>query len=140
VLYPGSIERTSIAEIGEPKGFMVVDVDACAGGARVRWQFRHLRARPMIRQELTADGMNENTLVAALRAVIAGAPADAVLSIRVAGRLTEAHWRCLSAAHLRAFVPRTMNVEIRPVDVRPLGRQSMPGAAEAEPVAQLELL
>ena len=51
VLYPGSIERTSVAEIGEQKGFMVVDVEQSGRESRVRWQFRRLPARPMIRHE-----------------------------------------------------------------------------------------
>ena len=49
-----------------------------------------------------------------MHAIIAGAPNDAVLSIRVAGALGEAHWQCLSAPRLRAIAPATMNIEIRP--------------------------
>jgi DNA repair exonuclease SbcCD nuclease subunit len=43
VLYPGSIERTSLAEIGERKGFMIVHV----GSGAVRWEFRDLATRPL---------------------------------------------------------------------------------------------
>jgi DNA repair exonuclease SbcCD nuclease subunit len=111
VLYPGSIERTSFAEMDEEKGFLVVRV---GGGGEVRWDFRRLPARPMIRQELVTDGMNGRRLESAIHAIIADAPQDAVLSIRVAGPLLDEHWRALSAARLRAIVPQTMNVEIRP--------------------------
>jgi DNA repair exonuclease SbcCD nuclease subunit len=51
VLYPGSIERTSLAEIGEPKGFMIVDVGAFGNGGALRWQFRRLPARPMMERQ-----------------------------------------------------------------------------------------
>ena len=117
VLYPGSIERTSAAEIGEPKGFMVLDV--VATGAR--WEFRELPARPMIRKELSVESQSESALAAAVHAIISAAPADAVLSIRLTGELTDAQWKVLSTARLRAMAPVTMNVDVTPVGrfVRP---------------------
>lgn len=113
VLYPGSIERTSAAEIGETKGFMVVHVVADGRDAGVHWEFRPLPARPMIRTELVAAGMNASALESAIRAIVADAPVNAVLSVHVAGPLTDEQWRSLSAGHLRTFVPTTMNIEIR---------------------------
>jgi len=41
VLYPGSIERTSLAELGEPKGFMMVSLT----DAGASWEFRQLPTR-----------------------------------------------------------------------------------------------
>lgn len=109
ILYPGSIERTSLAEIDEMKGFMLLNL-----GHQVHWEFRPLPARPMIRQEIVADGLSASALEAALHAIIGGAPNDAVLSVRVAGPLSDAHWQCLSAPRLRSIAPPTMNIEIRP--------------------------
>jgi DNA repair exonuclease SbcCD nuclease subunit len=114
VLYPGSIERTSLAEIDEPKGYMMVHIAESAGESQVRWQFRRLPARPMLRADVPAEGNDGRQLEAAIRAVVAGAPDDAVLSIRVTGMLSDDHWRALSAARLRRFVPETMNVDVRP--------------------------
>ena len=112
VMYPGSIERTSFAELAEPKGFMIVQLGARARD--VRWQFRPLPARPMIQHSLTADGQTERTFESSIHAIIAAAPRDAVVSIRIDGTLTDAQWRTLAAARLRAVTPATMNVEIRP--------------------------
>ena len=42
--------------------------------------------------------MDARALASAIRAIIADAPHDAVLSIRVEGSLTDAHWRVLSAS------------------------------------------
>jgi DNA repair exonuclease SbcCD nuclease subunit len=112
VLYPGSIERTSFAEVGEPKGFMVVRFSE----GELEWEFRRLPARPMIRHELSADRLSAVELGLAVRAIVRVTPADAVVLIRVSGALTSEHWRALSPATLRAFVPETMNVEISPVD------------------------
>jgi exonuclease SbcD len=111
VLYPGSIERTSFAESDEPKGFMVLRL-----GTRLDWEFRKLPARPMIRQEVAAAGLDERSLESALHAIIAAAPRDAVLAIRITGEMTVSQWRLLSAPRMRTIVPDTMNVEIRPAD------------------------
>jgi DNA repair protein SbcD/Mre11 len=114
VLYPGSIERTSFAEVDEPKGFMLVRVGDSGAGPTMRWEFRPLPARPMFREALSADGMDEAALESAILAIVRSVPRDAVLAIRLDGDLTDAQLRVLSAARLRALVPETMNVEIRP--------------------------
>lgn len=108
VLYPGSLERTAFAEMGERKGFMIVRVST----AGVRWDFRELPARPMIRREVAADGLSESALADVVRAMITEAPADAVLSIRMTTPLSEQQWSVVSAARLRELAPSTMNVEI----------------------------
>lgn len=114
VLYPGSLERTTFAEIGERKGFMVVRVSTAGEGAgpRVEWEFRELPARPMVRREIAVDGLSETELAAAAQRIITEAPADAVLSIRLTGTLLESHWRAVSSARLREMAPRTMNVDV----------------------------
>jgi DNA repair exonuclease SbcCD nuclease subunit len=114
VLYPGSIERTSLAEIDEPKGYMVVHVAESEGDSEARWEFRQLPARPMIRKEIAVEEMNARQLESAIQAMVAESPEDAVLSIRVTGVLADEHWRALSATRLRQYVPETMNVDIRP--------------------------
>lgn len=116
VLYPGSIERTALAEIGEPKGYLVVTLGV--GGAR--WEFQPLPARPMLRRELPVDGLGAAALDAAIRDVIAAAPPDAVLAIRISGALTAAHRTVLSAAHLRTITPASMNVDVLVEGDRPV--------------------
>lgn len=116
ILYPGSIERTSFAEMDEPKGFMIVHLSVSETGTRVRWEFRHLPARPMIRRTLAAAGRDAAALDSAVRAIVADAPPDAVLRIQMAGAVERSALRVLSAAHLRTFAPATMNVEVRAED------------------------
>lgn len=125
VMYPGSLERTATAEIGEPKGFMIVRLggDAAPGA---RWEFRELPARPMIREEITPHGMTEGALAAAVQSIINAAPADAVLSIRVAGELSPDQWRALSSVRLRSMAPPTMNVDITPPRSSHLASQRWP--------------
>lgn len=115
VLYPGSIERTSIAEADEEKGFMIVEVALDHGGVRLDWSFRRLPARPLVRHTLSVGTLAAADLEARLRTLIAEAPADAVLTIRLEGVVTEGAARLLTAAHLRSLAPATMNVELRPL-------------------------
>jgi len=110
VLYPGSIERTSVAEIGERKGFMIVHLESSG----TRWEFRELLARPMIREEVAVQDLSAVGLASRVRAIVDAAPRDAVLSIRLTGDLTDAQWRAVSTTSLRAFVPASMNVDITP--------------------------
>ena len=116
VLYPGSLERTSHAEIGEPKGYLLVRLDGGGGAAGVQWEFRRVPARPMMRRQVAAEGASPDQLDSAIRAIVAASPPDAVLTIRVTGEPTRAHLRRLSARHLRTFVPDTMNLDVRFAD------------------------
>jgi DNA repair protein SbcD/Mre11 len=116
VLYPGSIERTSAAEIGEVKGYLVLEVTPDGGRGEVRWEFRTLPARPLLMRTIEANTVGD--LDAELRAVIGAAPADAVLMIRIEGELMDAQLRAIAASRVRAFTPATMNVEIRATSMR----------------------
>jgi len=112
VLYPGSTERTSLAERDETKGFMIVEASADAS-AGVRWQFHRLEARPLVLRELIVDTAAGATLDARVRALLTGLPANAVLTITVSGRLAQQACRRLSTAHLRTLAPATMNIQLR---------------------------
>jgi DNA repair protein SbcD/Mre11 len=127
VLYPGSIERTSFAELDEVKGFMLVTL---APGAAARWEFRPLPARPMLVREVDAGRLRGRDLDEAVSRVIAAAPPDAVLRIRVSGDVAAADLRLFSATRLRAMAPGTMNVEVVTPDA-PFRRRRTRAAAGA---------
>ncbi len=111
VIYPGSIERTSIAEKDELKGFMIIEIHA---PAELRYEFRRLPARPMFSRELDVTNLDSIELEAGVRALLDSLPADAVLRIRVRGNLSEQSARILSGDHLRRLAPGTMNIDVRP--------------------------
>jgi DNA repair protein SbcD/Mre11 len=113
VLYPGSIERTSIAEADEEKGFMIVEIAIEDADVRAAWEFHPLPARPLVRHDLVVDTIADDALESTIRALIAAAPADAVLTIRVAGAMSEHAWRVMSAANVRRWSPPSMNVELK---------------------------
>lgn len=114
VLYPGSVERTAIAEKDERKGFMTLDVEPGDDGGRLSgWRFHELPARPMLVREIRLPLRAPRSLEARIRALLAEAPADAVLRLRVIGRLTDDDRRVLAADRLRAMSPPSMNLEFR---------------------------
>lgn len=116
VLYPGSIERTSVAELAEAKGYMLVRVGPGDGRPLVGWEFRELPARPMIRKDLVADALGDEGFDLALREAIRSAPPDAVLAIRVTGTVSDIQCKALAAGRLRAIAPHTMNVDVSLAD------------------------
>ena len=114
VLYPGSTERTSIAEKNEIKG--VLTLKACPGhqGGRLDgWAFHPLPTRPMHVRDVDARELGPVGLEQTNRRILDGVPDDAVLRIRVLNHPRDAHAPPLSAARLRALAPSTMNVDLR---------------------------
>jgi DNA repair exonuclease SbcCD nuclease subunit len=135
VLYPGSVERTSSAEIGEPKGYLMVQVSA---GSQVRWEERPLPARPMLVRTSALDRLGAGAVESRIRAAIDGAPADAVLRLRLEGQATGEAAGLLSAATLRAMAPSTMNVEVSD-PARRRGRTQQVRARGARPQLAFDL-
>ena len=113
VLYPGSIERTSIAEADEDKGFMMVELSSDDSAVKLDWRFHKLPARPLVRHDLHVDGLEAGQVESAIRSLVASAPVDAVLSIRVSGSISDEVGRVLSARFLRSVAPETMNFDLR---------------------------
>lgn len=113
VLYPGSIERTSVAEADEEKGFMIVELACHDDGVHAAWTFNRLPARPLVRHDLDLEGLDAERVESSLRLIVAGAPVDAVVTVRVSGAITDSVSQVLSASFLRALTPPTMNLDLR---------------------------
>jgi DNA repair exonuclease SbcCD nuclease subunit len=115
VIYPGSIERTAFAEMGEEKGYVVLEVaPGDTGGRLAQLSFHSLPARPMVIEEIQVEGADGPTVTRLLGDVIGRAAPDAVLQIRVHGVPLPDGFASLRAASVRALAPATMNVEVVP--------------------------
>ena len=126
VVYAGSVERTSFAERDEVKGFVMATVGAGGPGGRlVAGVFRPLPARPMRVHDLAAACPGPG-LEREIRAVLAAAPANVVLQLRVPGSLSGAE--SLRAACLRALSPPGANVTVSAREPGSRGRRSAPPA------------
>jgi exonuclease SbcD len=100
VVYAGSVERTSFAELDEPKGAVVVEL---APSGVVALEFRPLRAKPMVIRRVSLAGLDPAAARAALERAILATPPDAVVQVRVEGDVASDVEPLLSAAALRAM-------------------------------------
>lgn len=98
IVYAGSVERTSFAEAGEPKGAVHLQLSP-AGIEAI--DFRPSPARPMHVRTLPVAGLGAAQLRTRLCEILAGTPADAVVQLRVAGALSPQAAEALSAASIR---------------------------------------
>lgn len=109
VLYPGSVERTAWAEMGEIKGFLVIDCEKDETLAKWDWRFVELPARPMLSLDYKSGDNTEAGDGERLRQRIAALPTDAVVRVRIVGSVPP---KWLSANWLRKNAPETMNIEL----------------------------
>jgi DNA repair exonuclease SbcCD nuclease subunit len=110
IIYAGSTERTSFAEAPETKGFVVLELDR--SGLR-GFEFRPLPARTMVTRTISFGDSDAMTVYRQLAAAIESTPADAVVQLRVTGRIPST----LTAATLRAVAgARTVTLAIRTAD------------------------
>ena len=115
VFYPGSVERTSLAERGEAKGYLILEVaaDGQAGGRVAGHAFHELPARPMACATVDASGLAPAELQDRIREELGAVPADAVVFLEIEGELAPGAERVLRAAALRTLHPQSMSVETR---------------------------
>ncbi len=133
VLYPGSIERTSVAERDEPKGYMVLVLAPGAdGGALERVTFHELPTRPMVDVELEVEGLDRERVRHRVERLLGPIRADAVVRVRLLGEPEPAARDLVSSAGLRRVAPSTMTLTVR----RPRSsRASSPAGLEAMSLA-----
>ncbi len=108
VIYPGSVERTSVAERLEEKGFVVLELEINSKNQKgLHRRFCPLPSRPMFLFEF--DGKQGN-LKREIEQHLHGLPFDAVIHIRIKEFLpsrTE-----INTALLRSMVPPSVNITL----------------------------
>jgi exonuclease SbcD len=115
VFYPGSIERTSFAEMDEKKGYFLLELDETDQTKPVllKQKFVELPARPMVKINIAPKGMNEAKLTAYLKKSFHSLCPQSVVKLNIEGMIPE---RCLpvfSASYLRSLAPKEMNITVR---------------------------
>jgi hypothetical protein len=97
------VERTSFAERGEPKGYVILELSA-AGMAR--HAFHELPSRPMVEREIAGGARTDGDLRAEVRAALAGLPPSALVRLRFAPGAG------LEASAVRELAPPGVLVEV----------------------------
>lgn len=115
VFYPGSVERTSLAEREEAKGYLTLEIgaDGQPGGRVISHEFHELPARPMVCTSVDASGLTSAELEQRIREELGAVSAEAVVSLRIEGELLPGSGRVLRAEALRTFHPPSMTVAVR---------------------------
>ena len=110
IIYPGSIERTSIAEKDEDKGFYVLSFDRIDDEYKLAdTDFVTLPARPMHEIEITFSTRDQRKLGDWLKAEMHFLEKNSILKIKCKVQETK---RLLKAEFLREIIPETMNYTI----------------------------
>ncbi len=113
VFYPGAIERTSFAEKNERKGYLTLkfETEGLRSGRLRQWRFHELPTRPMVQLNLHPRHMDTAELRSWLVSNIGELPADAIVKLKIHGRISQNAMAVLRAASLRAIAPPTMNID-----------------------------
>ena len=123
ILYPGSIERTSFAEMDEPKGYLEIELKKNEGvnkegintGGRLAlsWEFAKLPAQPMVRVNIPVHGLSRDELKDFIRRTLKELDPESVVKLQMEGQVREDALSVLRAESLRALAPSQMNISLR---------------------------
>jgi DNA repair exonuclease SbcCD nuclease subunit len=113
VIYPGSIERTSIAERFEDKSFRLINVFEDQGEMVQEVETHPLPARPMLKVTIPVEDEPPDQVLAHIRGRLSLLSPDAVVRIELTGQRAEQIQRSITAASLRAAAPGSMNISFR---------------------------
>lgn len=118
VFYPGAIERVSFAERDEIKGFLLLTLDLAASDERrgMQWEFVPLPSRPMFMLKLRPGTMDGPAFTALLHRRVSRLPADAIIHLKLIGRVMETHMAALRADTLRDLAGPGRNIRASWVD------------------------
>ena len=110
VIYPGSIERTSFAELSEDKGYLILTINPVPGNHMSEVEFHPLKTRPMVKFEIPTHGKTLADLKNDIRAHLSTIKADSIVRIKFTGRHADQIQQSLSASELRGLAPASMNI------------------------------
>lgn len=115
VFYPGSIERTSFAEMDEKKGYFLLEWDAATPDRPASWKqiFMELPARPMVKVDISPQGMDEAKLKGYLIKSFLSLSPQSVVKLNIEGTIPEGCLPVFRASSLRALAPKEMNITLR---------------------------
>ena len=120
VYYPGSIERTSFAEMKERKGYFLFEfAPGQINGLSVRnKKFVELPARPMVKVPIAPQGMDGKKLTAYIQKSLKSLSPQSVVKLDIQGFIPEGCLPVFRASSLRTLAPKEMNISVRFVQLK----------------------
>ena len=120
VYYPGSVERTSFAEKDEKKGYFMFELETKKDSRLFIHpvQFIQLPARPMVKVNISPQGMDEKKLRAYINKALQSLSPQSVVKLDIQGFIPQVCLPVLRASSLRALAPKEMNISIRFVQMK----------------------
>jgi DNA repair exonuclease SbcCD nuclease subunit len=114
VLYAGTVERTSIAERYEEKGYFIISFvpSGGCGGLLPSYVFVNLPTRPMVNIRIEVDGLGRWGLRNQLAGIISNLHPESVVRVKVEGAVSGGIHPVLCAESLRSLAPPTMNIYV----------------------------
>jgi DNA repair exonuclease SbcCD nuclease subunit len=109
VIYPGSIERTSLVERDEVKKYVILDIGS-AGIINTR--FIPLKTRPMVNLVYDVKNPDRRIVTSHLKHALQNIDKNAVVRIQLKGRAAPLLSTYLSSGLLRQIAPPTMNISL----------------------------
>ena len=113
IIYPGSIERTSIAERFEDKSFRLIELHVDDGNITQKMDTHPLPARPMLKVSVPVRDHPPDQVLIHIQGQLSLINPDAVLRVELTGLRAEQVQRSITAASLRAAAPQSMNISFR---------------------------
>ena len=115
VLYPGSIERTSLAEMNEKKGCLHITLQNRGPGQKtdLSWKFQELESRPMAQVRIQAGHLKSAALYELLKCQINQLNPHSVVGLLIDGPVKPECLPILRAESLRRICPPEMNISLR---------------------------
>ncbi len=110
VIYPGSIERTSIAERFEDKSFRLIKIISDQGKMIQELETHPLPARPMLKVSVPVEDDPPDQVLAQIHGRLSLLSPEAVVRVELTGRRAEQIQNSITAASLRAAAPESMNI------------------------------
>jgi len=110
VIYPGSIERTSVAERFEEKSFHLIKLAWEKGEMTTEIETHPLPTRPMVKVSLPVEDYPPDQVLVHIRDRLSLVKKDAVVRVELTGSRAEKVQGLISAARLRAAAPQSMNI------------------------------
>ena len=112
VFYAGATDRVSFAERDEEKGYLIFtfELGGHASPPQFKWQFKRLPTRPMKVLIFRPGIKSKDEIRISLKRMLKRLPADAIVKLKVLGRVSNEQMESLRASALRSTAKTTMNI------------------------------